>query len=165
MSRLLAHKLQVKLINYTFRIMAEEEGVSFDEMRRMAEEDDRWDRQLDERQVARARGGSCVLASRLAIWLLHEADLKVYLYASAGVRAARINQREGTGYTETLRATEERDRQDQARYKRIYGIDLESWSFADLVVDTEKHTPEQIVEIIEGELRRKQARGEGGFTQ
>ncbi|TVR69439.1 MAG: cytidylate kinase [Spirochaetaceae bacterium] len=154
-SRLLAETLQVKLINYTFRIMAEEEGVPFETMRRMAEEDDRWDRLLDQRQVDRAREGSCVLASRLAIWLLEDADLKVYLRASREVRATRINEREGAGYEETLRATEARDEDDRARYKRIYDIDIDSWDFADLVVDTERYLPAEIVEIIQAELQKK----------
>lgn len=154
-SRMLAERLQISLINYTFRIMAAEEGVSFEQLRRMAEEDDRWDRLLDQRQVERARMGSCVLASRLAIWLLEEADLKVYLRASREVRAARINEREGAGYVETLRATTSRDEQDHARYKRIYSIDIDSWDIADLVIDTEQHAPEEIVAIITEALREK----------
>ncbi|MFP4151829.1 MAG: cytidylate kinase family protein, partial [Alkalispirochaeta sp.] len=85
-SRLLAKRLGIALINYTFHTMADEQGVSFDEMCRLAESDDRWDRYLDAEQVRRAREQSCVLGSRLAIWLLHEADLKVYLAARPEVR-------------------------------------------------------------------------------
>ncbi|POR01775.1 cytidylate kinase [Alkalispirochaeta sphaeroplastigenens] len=147
-SRLLAETLGVELVNYTFHTMAEEEGVSFEEMCRRAESDDSWDRLLDQRQVEKARAASCVLASRLAIWLLQEADLKVYLQASPEVRAARIHQREGGTLDEVQAATRERDRRDHARYVRLYNIDVDSWNFADLVVDTERYRPEEIVPLI-----------------
>jgi cytidylate kinase len=147
-SRLLAERLGIALINYTFHTMADEQGVSFDEMCRLAESDDRWDRYLDAEQVRRAREQSCVLGSRLAIWLLHEADLKVYLSARPEVRASRIQQREGGTVDQVLNETNERDRRDHARYLRLYNIDTESYSFADLVIDTETKTPEEIVEMI-----------------
>lgn len=147
-SRLLAERLNIALINYTFHTMADEQGVSFDEMCRMAESDDTWDRFLDREQIRRAREKSCVLGSRLAIWFLDEADLKVYLTATPAVRAGRIQQREGGSIDEVIAATNERDRRDHARYLRLYNIDTESYSFADLIVDTEQYTPEEIVDLI-----------------
>ena len=84
------------LINFTFRNLAEERGVDFWTLSRMAEEDDSIDLELDRRQVEMAlEQESCVLGSRLAIWVLKEADLKVYLEASLEVRVARIRRREG----------------------------------------------------------------------
>jgi len=151
-SRMLAERLGVTLINYTFRSIAEEEGVSFQEIRAMAEADDYWDRHLDIRQVELAMEGSCVLGSRLAIWMLQEADLRVYLDAPVETRAARIHRREGGRYQDVLSATIERDRADHARYLRIYNIDIDSFDFADLVVDTERVAPEEIVERIHGVL-------------
>ncbi|MGN0906576.1 MAG: hypothetical protein ACI4NM_05455 [Bullifex sp.] len=44
--------------------------------------------------------------------------------------------------------TEMRDRNDSARYRRIYGIDNGDTSVADLVIDTDDRTPEEIVAII-----------------
>lgn len=150
---MLADRLSIQLINYTFHTMAEEQSVSFSEMCHMAESDDAWDIHLDREQVRRAMESSCVLGSRLAIWLLEKADLKVYLTASEEVRAKRILQREGGSYEAVLAATGERDRRDQARYLRLYNIDISSYEFADLIVDTEKFSPEEIVEKIMGELK------------
>lgn len=147
-SRLLADRLGVRLINYTFHTMADEQGVSFERMCQMAESDDQWDRYLDQKQVERAREQSCVLGSRLAIWVLEEADVKVYLEASPRARAERIQQREGGDLDDVLAATNERDRRDHARYLRIYNIDTNSYGFADLIIDTETMTPEQIVDTI-----------------
>jgi cytidylate kinase len=49
--------------------------------------------------------------------------------------------------------TAERDRQDRERYLRIYQIDNDDYSFADLVVDTDKLEPPQIAELIAEKAR------------
>ena len=67
----------------------------------------------------------------------------------------RILSREGGSLEERMRQTEGRDRHDSARYKRIYGIDNTDTSQADLVIDTDERSPEQIVGIIEEEIRRR----------
>ena len=151
-SRLLAKRLSLRLINYTFHDMAQEQGVSFEELCRRAEEDDQYDLYLDRRQVELASRGSCVLASRLAIWLLEDAQLKVYLFASPEVRAKRIAQREGQPVEQALAELHERDGRDAQRYLRLYGIDIDRYDFADLVVDTDKLEALGVVMRIEQAL-------------
>jgi CMP/dCMP kinase len=136
-SRLVAEQLGYRMINYTFRTMADELGISFAELRKRAEQDDRYDRMLDEKQVALAAEGDCVLGSRLAIWMLEDADLKVYMDADVTVRSERISRRENRPYEEVLAETKLRDLQDSARYRRIYGIDTDQFQFADLVLNTD----------------------------
>ena len=75
-SRLVAESLKLRLINYTFRNIAEEQGISFEEVCRRAQKDYNYDRELDKKQVEMAMEGSCVLGSRLAVWMLKEVDLK-----------------------------------------------------------------------------------------
>ena len=94
------------------------------------------------------RTENSILGSRLAIWNMQEADLKVYLTASDEERARRITKREGGTIEEQLEITRRRDTNDTERYKRIYGIDNNDTSVADLVIDTEGKTPEEIVDII-----------------
>ena len=95
-STLLSEKLGFRLINFTFRQMAAEKGVDFWTFCSMAEKDDNIDRELDARQVEMAMAEeNCVLGSRLAIWMLTEADLKVYLTADSLTRAERVFRREG----------------------------------------------------------------------
>jgi CMP/dCMP kinase len=154
-SRLVAERLSIRQINYTFHTMADEQGVSFGEMCRMAESDDHWDRYLDRKQVELAMEGSCVLGSRLAIWVLEAADLKVYLTAAPEVRARRIQQREGGTLEDVMAATDERDRRDHARYLRLYNIDTESFQFVDLIIDTERYLPDEIADLIVDEVRRR----------
>lgn len=156
-STLLAEKLGYKIINFTFRQMAEERGVDFWTFCRMAENDYDIDRELDRRQVEMAlEEDNCILASRLAIWMLKDADLKVYLTASVLTRAERIQKREGGDIEKRLEETERRDRNDSARYKAVYGIDNSNpGECADIIIDTDDKTPEEICGIIIGELEKK----------
>jgi cytidylate kinase len=147
-SRLVAEKLGFRLVNYTFRALAEEKGISFTELRDQAEDDLRWDRYLDQRQVELARDGNTVLGSRLAVWLLEDADLKVYLTAPPEVRAQRIQNREGGTYEEKYRETLARDERDRQRYLKLYGIDNDDYDFVDLILDTTDKEPEQVAEEI-----------------
>ena len=148
-SKMVSEKLELSFINFTFRSLAEERGIDLKKMLELAAADDEIDRAIDVRQVALARESSgCVIGSRLAVWMLEEATLKVYLEASADVRAQRIAMREGGSIEETAAFTAARDEQDRSRYLRIYDIDTNDYGFVDLVIDTDKLTPDQIVGMI-----------------
>lgn len=148
-STLVAKRLGYPLINFTFRNLASERGMEFWDFCRLAEKDDSIDRELDERQVAMAlEQTDCVLGSRLAIWMLKEADLKVYLTASSEERASRILKREGGTFEQRLEETVTRDANDTARYKRIYGIDNTDPSVADLVIETDELLSEEVADLI-----------------
>jgi cytidylate kinase len=148
-SRLLADSLELRFINFTFRSLAQEKGLDLAEVLALAAKDDSWDREVDSRQVSLAREeGGCVLGSRLAIWMLPEADLKVFLTARAETRARRIRTREGGSLEKIAAFTAERDRQDRERYIRIYNIDNDNYSFADLIIDTDALSPMEITELI-----------------
>jgi cytidylate kinase len=152
-SRLLADRLRRRLVNYTFHTMAEEMNLPFEQLLEMASADTSFDRLLDERQVAMAHEADCVVGSRLAIWLVRDAELKVYLHASSEVRAERIRKREGGLPAEVLAFTKKRDGLDRERYLSIYGIDNDRFDFADLVINTERMSPECIVDVIEAAVR------------
>lgn len=155
-SRMLAERLGLRFVNFTFRTLAAEKGITLEEVLRLAAEDDWWDRAVDERQVALAReDGGCVLGSRLAAWMLPEADLKVYLRASDRTRASRIVKREGGDLDAVAAFTAERDRQDRERYLELYGIDNDDYGFVDLAVDTDAMEPPAIVELVVRTLRGK----------
>jgi cytidylate kinase len=155
-SKILAEQLGLRFINFTFRSLAEEKGISLPEVLSLAAKDDWWDKEVDRCQLELARkDGGCILGSRLAIWMLKEADLKVYLRAKPEVRASRIFQREGGSLADIAAFTAERDRQDNERYKHIYDIDNDDYSFADIVIDTDTIEPLQIAELIKNDLKQK----------
>jgi len=158
-SKMVADSLNLRFINFTFRSLAEERNLELKDILELAAKDDAIDKEVDTRQVQLAREGGvngkgcvpnqgCVLGSRLAIWMLPEADLKVYLDAKAMTRAGRIVNREGGSLEEIAAFTAERDKQDHGRYLRIYNIDTDDYKFADLIIDTDNINPQQITDII-----------------
>ena len=155
-SRMLAESLGLTFINFTFRSLAEERAINLKTILELASKDDSLDKEVDTRQVQLAReSAGCVLGSRLSIWMLEEADIKIYLDASPQVRAKRITNREGGSLDEVAAFTAERDRQDHARYLRIYNIDTNNYEFVDMVIDTDNINPRQITDLIIKKLNDK----------
>ena len=109
-----------------------------------AKTDDSYDIAVDTRQVEMARAEPCVLGSRLAVWMLKEADLKVYLKLDDDIR-------EGGDIEQIKSFTAMRDSEDSRRYKKLYDIDNNDYGFVDLVIDATA-TPDEIVDKIIGEL-------------
>jgi cytidylate kinase len=128
--------------------MASDMGISFNELLERTEKSLEYDRKLDEHQAMLARRGNTVIGSRLAIWMVPEADLKVYLKASHAVRVQRIHAREGGDVTTIERFTRERDAKDRGRYLALYNIDIDDLSCAHLVIDTERWSAPQVAQII-----------------
>jgi len=146
--RLVAQKLGFSPVNYTFRTMANDLGMPFEELLKKAQESLEYDRKLDAHQAELARAGNTVIGSRLAIWMVPEADLKVYLRASHAVRVRRIHAREGGDIAEIDRFTKERDAKDRGRYLALYNIDTDDTSCAHLSIDTERWSAEGVAELI-----------------
>lgn len=147
-SNLVAEKLGFEMINFTFRQLAVEKGLEFKELCRLSMTDYSYDRELDSRQVEMASKGNCVLGSRLAVWMLKQADLTVFLNASTEVRAGRIHQREGGELSDIISETEKRDRNDSERYDKIYEINNNDFGFVDLVIRADNLDQYQIADII-----------------
>ena len=154
-SGLLSEKLGIKLINYTFRQLAEEKGMTLAQVIDAAKNDDSYDKYVDKHQVELAMKESCVLGSRLAIWMLKDADLKVYLFASDETRANRVFNREGGDIEQIKSFTAMRDSEDTKRYKEFYNIDNNNYDFVDLFIDVNTKTPEEIVQDILDKLEEK----------
>ncbi len=156
-STMVSEALGFVMINFTFRSLAEEKGLEFWQLCKLAEESDAYDFEVDRRQVEMALSvENCVLGSRLAIWMLKEADLKIYLTATTEERAKRVLKREGGTFSERLAETTRRDKNDSARYERLYGIDNSDTSIADLVIDTTELQPEEVASMILAEAKKLQ---------
>ena len=147
-SRLVAARLGLRVVNYTFKDLARDRGVSFDEICRLAETDPQYDRTIDNMQIELAEKGDCVLGSRLAIWLLRQAAVTVYLYASLEVRAGRIAHREGWTLEKAMIHTETRDKRDHDRYLRLYGYDVDTFDFADFVLNVETLNQDEVARAV-----------------
>lgn len=156
---LVAERLGLRIVNYTFHNLAEDLRMEFGELCRRAESDSSYDLSLDARQVELAKEGNCVVGSRLAIWLMRNLAFTVYLYAPPEVRAQRILKREGGTYESVLESTLDRDRRDRERYLRLYAIDNDEYQFADLIVDAGAQDQYAVAGAIVGEVRRTRCDG------
>lgn len=135
-----------------FRALARERGISVTDVNRLAERDPTLDRELDRRQAELARGGDCVVESRLSGWMV-DADLKIWLRAPVDVRAARVAHREGLDVAAARADLVERERSEWARYKASYNIDIDDLSPYHLVIDTTRWTAQTIVEALAAFVR------------
>jgi len=138
----------LRVVNYTFKDLARDKGMGFEEICLLAETDSQYDLTIDHMQVQLAREGACVLGSRLAIWLLRERAFTVYLNAPLDIRAGRIARREQKELAVALEETSERDKRDHDRYKRLYRYDVDDFAFAALVVDAGSLNQEQVAREI-----------------
>jgi predicted cytidylate kinase len=141
-----------------FRRQAEASGLSLEEYLRRAEQDSSIDRELDRQMEARAATGDAVLEGRLAAFMAERAGvpaLKVFLDASEAVRARRISGREGGGAAERLREIQAREASDHRRYLDLYGVDYHDLARYDLVMETDRGTPEEIAQAIVEQARAR----------
>jgi len=141
-----------------FRRQAEEAHLTLPEYLRRAETDPTIDRQLDDRMRERARAGGAVLEGRLAAFMAAEAGaaaLRVFLDCSEPVRAARIATREGGATAARLAEIQARETSDRQRYRDIYGVDYHDHSRYDLVMDTDRRSPEDLAGEIVAEARAR----------
>jgi CMP/dCMP kinase len=147
-SRMVAARLGLIQVNYTFKDLARDKGMTFEDVCRLAESDSQYDLTIDRMQVELAEQGGCVLGSRLAIWLLRRTAITIYLFAPLEVRAGRIAKREGWTLEQAMRHTEARDKRDHDRYQRLYDYDVDKYDFAELILEAGGLTPEQEVQAI-----------------
>jgi cytidylate kinase len=141
-----------------FRRQAEAGGLSLEEYVRRAETDPSIDRELDRQMEERAAAGEAVLEGRLAAFMADRAGapaLKVFLAASEAVRARRISGREGGAAAERLREIQAREASDHRRYLDLYGVDYHDTSRYDLVMETDRRTPEEIAQAIVEQARAR----------
>jgi len=144
-----AKALDLKILNYTFTHLAVDMGTTLEDIQAKALSDPYYDYLVDFKQLELSeKEDKFVIGSRLAGWLIENADLRVWLTASPEVRAGRIAKREGLDYSKTLAATEKRDAENAERYKQYYDIDVTDLGGFDLILNTELLSPEQVCSSI-----------------
>ena len=108
-----------------------------------------FDREVDAWLIQRAREGGVVIDSWTIAWLLEPGiGIRICLYGSPEVRAARVARRDGLSLEEALEAIRIKEERTRELYKRLYGFDLMDLSAYDLVIDTDNLTPEEVVAAI-----------------
>lgn len=149
-AKFLAKKLGLRYISAgeIFRKMAAEMNMSLEDFSKYAEKNKKIDEEIDRRTIEEAKKGDVLVDARLAGWLLETADLKILLTAPLETRVRRIAEREGRSYDEVWRETVKREKSEEKRFKKFYGIDLLDYSPYDIVLNTERISIEKMKEIV-----------------
>jgi len=155
-SVLLAQRLGVRRVSIgdLYRRMAAEHGMTALQFNLHSELDDKVDHYIDQLQhdIA-ASGESLVVDSRLA-WHFFTDALKVHLITEPMIAARRVLGRTGDP-VENYRSAEqardhvaERSESERKRFLSRYGVDKTDLRNYDLVCDTTRATPEEVVARI-----------------
>jgi cytidylate kinase len=133
-----------------FRTLADERGYTPLEFNKLAEEDDKIDRDLDRRlrSIAVERD-DVVLESRLAGWLAGDhADFRVWLDAPLDVRAERVADREDKPVEAAREESAARQSSEADRYREYYGIDITDLTIYDLSVNTARWDADAVLDML-----------------
>ena len=157
-SRLVAAALHLDRLpgGEVFRQMAAESGMSLAEFGAHAEQHPEIDRELDDRLTARAREGSCVIESRLAGWLVTQADLlavRVWIDCDDDERASRVADRDGSSVEQARQDNADRAALERTRYLAVYDLDLDDRTPYDLVLDSTSASAADLADRIVARAR------------
>lgn len=141
------------------RKTAYERGMTLAEFNKLGEKDDFTDRFVDELQEKLGKKeDNFVVDGRTSFHFIPH-SIKIYLHADLEVRARRVLRDERkTERFNTLKECEkelvERERSDNKRYKKYYGIDVRDRKNYDYWIDTTDLTVKQIVDKILGLIKK-----------
>lgn len=167
-ARIIASKLKLKLIgggDILKEIALEEgynavgddwwdtkEGMKFMQERAGSPE---FDREVDRRLLSRAETGDVVITSYTLPWLAED-GVKVWLAGNKKSRAERMAKRDSSSVEECAKVIEERDRENFALYKKLYGIrfgkDLSPFS---IIVGTDGVPAAKVAKAVLEQLPRQ----------
>ncbi len=145
-----------------FRTVAQQRGLTIEEINATAELETAIDHDVDARLRALGESEKLVIDSRLAYHWIPD-SYKVYLNLDIPTAAARIYKQivsEGrTGQAadsvaELIATTETRKLSEQKRYKNLYGIDITDLQPFDLVIDTAQYDLNGVVALVLEQYRK-----------
>jgi len=153
LGRMLADRYNCEYISAgeVFRSLAAERSLPLSEFSALCEQDPRADKLIDDRQRSIVLGSDRIVAEgRLSGWMIPEADIKIWLFAPITCRVARIHERDGCVDTKaTENETLVREASETTRYRQYYDIDISVLDIYDLVLNSEKFSPEELVKIVD----------------
>ena len=162
-AKLLSKKLRLKhySIGDLMRLMASEKKVTLLQLNKLAEMDKFIDLELDSKLMELGKKkDNFIVDGRLASYFIPHADAKIFLKTDDKVRAQRImkdrRHQEKGSMKEVMSKIRKREESERKRYKKYYGIDYTNKKLYNLVIDTTKLTPVQVVGRILEFLKPRQ---------
>lgn len=161
-AKLVSERLNLPMTNFTFRQLAVEKGMSFEELQTLAASEPEVDFELDRRLISFINENpNCIAATDISCWLDNPGvytllgldkgpsfDLKIWLEAPLEVRAARMQAREKGSIEDIIAYNHQRDIDNRERYLNLYGIDIFSREGIDWVFETSDHNLNEVVEAV-----------------
>ncbi len=149
------YSLQIISAGEVFRTLAAEKGMDLIDFGKLCEKDPHVDKQIDERQKEIGESESdIIIEGRLAGHMVKNADLKIWILASADCRAHRISDREDISYEKAKHDTDIREKSECDRYLKYYNIDINDLSVYDLVISSEKWGKEELASVVDFAIGR-----------
>jgi CMP/dCMP kinase len=145
--------LEYRSAGELFRAEARQHQMDLLAFSRYAETHEEVDRAIDRAMLTEARSGR-ILDARLAGPLCRRESIPVHylvVTASAEVRASRLAHRDGVPLARAESDMRLRETSEQARYLRLYQIDL-TREVGDLTVDSSHLAPARVVAALLGHL-------------
>lgn len=159
-SRLLSKKFKLKYIyaGEIFRRMAKKKKMSLEEFSRLAEKNLNFDKKVDKIIIKFAKKyKNILLEGRMSAWMTKKEKIKafrIWIDAPFEIRVKRISQRDNIDFNQARRLVSFRQKSEAKRYKDCYGIDISDLSVYDLIVDSNKMLPGEIVEFISKKMKK-----------
>ena len=141
-----------------FRQEARRMNLSVEEFSRLCRENFEVDKSLDDmlKDLISSNEGPSIVESRLSGWWAYSAGidcLRVWVEVSDIERANRIMSREGGDFESVHLAALQRNSDDMARYRQLYGIDLDDMSPYNVIIEADNLAPSEVLEIVIDKLR------------
>lgn len=114
-----------------------------------------FDKETDVRMKEKIAKGSIVVTSWTAPWLSKK-GFKVWLNATAENRAQRMSMRDRKDIAKMTEIVKKRDEENYILYKKLYKIEFgKDMKPFDMIIDTDKRTPEQVAKIVLEKYRER----------
>ena len=151
-----AKRLGWRMVEPTFKTLAEREGISLMEFQERAKKDANIDKKFDVALQEECASGKCVVATWLGPWMAPGRPFRVWLEVNEKIRAQRLAKRENIAPEAALAHIKKRDADNRERYKKVYRIDIYEHAGFDLVLEASASTPELLAgEIIKAYKMRE----------
>ncbi len=158
-------KLLAKKLSYTHHStgdfmgeLALKRGMSVLELGKLAEKDTSIDKELDKRQIKLGKEEKdFIMDSRLGFHFIPNA-VKIFLDVDPDIGAKRVfndlraDEKENTSLAATKSNIQKRIESERKRYRKYYGVDCYDKKYYDIIIDTTRRTPEQVIQKIVEEL-------------
>lgn len=134
-----------------FRAIAKERGMNLIDLGRYAAKHPEFDKELDQRLMTAAKKGGVVLDGRASAFLAKKMRipaLKIFLTVDPKVSAKRVAKRDHITVAKALSGSRQREREIATRLKTLYGLDTSSTEYYDAVIQTDRYSPVEVLELI-----------------